>query len=101
MTVEHDSLFIGGGWVAPSTSSRITVRNAATEEVLGSVPAADVADVDRAVAAARTAVDSSDWSAAAPADRAAAMTRFADELEKRAGSADITRIPSPRTRGEG
>ncbi|MCB0950521.1 MAG: aldehyde dehydrogenase family protein, partial [Mycobacterium sp.] len=85
MTVEHDSLFIGGGWVAPSTSSRITVRNAATEEVLGSVPAADVADVDRAVAAARTAVDSSDWSAAAPADRAAAMTRFADELEKRAG----------------
>lgn len=85
MTVEHDSLFIGGGWVAPSSSSRITVRNAATEEVLGSVPAADVADVDRAVAAARTAVDSSDWSAAAPADRAAAMTRFADELEKRAG----------------
>lgn len=85
MTVEHDSLFIGGGWVAPSTSSRITVRNAATEEVLGSVPAADVADVDRAVAAARTAVDSSAWSAAAPADRAAAMTRFADELERRAG----------------
>jgi hypothetical protein len=30
MTVDRDALFIGGGWVAPSTSSRITVLNAAT-----------------------------------------------------------------------
>ena len=85
MTVDRGSLFIDGGWVAPSTSSRITVLNAATEEVLGTVPAADVADVDRAVAAARNAVEDSDWSGASHADRAAAMTRFADELQKRSG----------------
>ena len=60
MTVDRGSLFIDGGWVAPSTSSRITVLNAATEEVLGTVPEADVAVVDRAVAAARTAVDNSE-----------------------------------------
>ena len=85
MTVERGSLFINGGWVAPSTSSRITVLNAATEEVLGTVPLADVADVDRAVAAARNAVENSEWSHASPADRAAAMIRFADELQKRSG----------------
>jgi len=85
MTVDRDALFIGGGWVAPSTSSRITVLNAATEDVLGTVPEADVADVDGAVAAARNAVENSAWSQASPADRAAAMTRFADELQKRSG----------------
>ena len=85
MTVDRGSLFIDGGWVAPSTSSRITVLNAATEEVLGTVPLAAVADVDRAVAAARNAVEKSAWSQASPADRAAAMTRFADELQKRSG----------------
>jgi geranial dehydrogenase len=83
MTVDRDALFICGGWVAPSTSMRITVLNAATEEVLGTVPLADVADVDRAVAAARNAVENSEWSQASPADRAAAMTRFADELQSR------------------
>ena len=85
MTVDRDALFINGGWVAPSTSSRTTVLNAATEEVLGTVPLADVADVDRAVAAARNAAEKSAWSQASPADRAAAMTRFADELQKRSG----------------
>jgi acyl-CoA reductase-like NAD-dependent aldehyde dehydrogenase len=85
MSVDRDALFINGGWVAPSTSSRITVLNAATEEVLATVPLADVADVDRAVAAARNAVENSEWSQASPADRAAAMTRFADELQKCSG----------------
>jgi aldehyde dehydrogenase (NAD+) len=66
MTVDRDALFINGGWVTPSTSSHITALNAATEEVLGTVPLADVADVDRAVAAARNAVESSEWSQASP-----------------------------------
>ena len=83
MTVQHDSLFIGGGWVAPSTQSRITALNAATEEILGTVPEAGVADVDRAVAAARDAVEKCEWSRSSPADRAAVMSRFADELQKR------------------
>ena len=45
-----------------------TVLNAATEEVLGTVPDADIADVDGAVAAARNAVENSEWSQASPAD---------------------------------
>jgi geranial dehydrogenase len=92
MTVDRDYLFIDGEWVTPSTSSRITVLNAATEAVLGTSPEADTADVDRAVAAARRAVDNSEWSAMTPVDRAVAMKRFADELEKR--SAVLTRTVS-------
>ena len=60
MPVDRSTLFIDGGWVAPSTSSRVTVLNAATEDVLGTAPEADVADVDRAVAAACSAVDNSE-----------------------------------------
>lgn len=92
MPVDRSGLFINGGWARPSTSSRITVRNASTEDVLGTAPEAGPADVDRAVAAARTAVDNSEWSTASPADRAAAMNRFADELKKRAG--ELTRTVS-------
>lgn len=85
MAVDRDALYIDGRWVAPSTSTRITALNASTEEVLGSVPQADVADVDRAVAAARNAVENSEWSQASPADRAALLNRFADELQTRSG----------------
>jgi len=90
MTVERDTLFIDGDWVLPSTSSRITVLNAATEEILGTVAQADMTDVDRAVAAARNAVDNSEWSTTSPADRAAALHRFADELLKRSGELAAT-----------
>ncbi|OBF95495.1 aldehyde dehydrogenase [Mycobacterium sp. 852002-51152_SCH6134967] len=92
MPIDRSTLFIGGGWVAPSSSSRVTALNAATEDILGTVPEADLADVDRAVAAARNAVDNSEWSATSPADRAAAMNRFADAMEKR--SAELTRTVS-------
>ena len=59
----HDTLFIGGGWVSPSSAARIAVRNASTEEPIGETPEAAEADVDAAVAAARRAFDDpSGWS---------------------------------------
>jgi geranial dehydrogenase len=92
MTVDYSTFFIGGRWVAPSTSTRITGLNATTEDILGTAPEAGPPDVDRAVAAARTAIDDSEWSATSPTDRAAAMHRLADELETRAG--ELTRTVS-------
>jgi aldehyde dehydrogenase (NAD+) len=56
----RDAFLVGGDWVAPSSSDRIEVENPATEEIVGHVPAAGVADVDRAVAAARAAFEG--WS---------------------------------------
>src|SRR4051794_30091290 len=54
---DFDQLLIGGQWVAPSGDQRIEVRSPATLDVVGTVPEALEADVDAAVAAARTAFD--------------------------------------------
>ena len=54
----YDRLFIGGDWVAPSSSSVFDVHSPSTGELVGRTPEAMQADIDRAVAAAREAVDS-------------------------------------------
>ncbi|MDF2581384.1 MAG: Betaine-aldehyde dehydrogenase [Mycobacterium sp.] len=50
-------LFIDGQWVSPTGTDLIEVINPATEQVLGTVPSGNGADVDAAVAAARNAFD--------------------------------------------
>ena len=85
MTINHDKLFIGGEWVAPSSAAAIEVRNASTGELIGFAPEAAEADIDAAVAAARRAFDDpSGWSAWSPTERGAALERLAAELEARA-----------------
>ena len=85
MATGHDTLFIGGEWVAPSSPARIDVLNASTGELTASVPEASEADADAAVAAARRAFDDpSGWSSWEPARRASALERLAAELEARA-----------------
>ena len=90
ITVErqtYDSLFIEGEWVPPSTPQRIPVFSASSEDRVGEVAAADIADVDTAVAAARRAFDDENgWAHWEPARRAAALERFAAELTTRAES---------------
>lgn len=79
-----DTLFIGGENVTPQSSSRIEVRSASSEDVIGSVPEASEADVDAAVAAARRAFDDPNgWSQWDPARRADTLDRLADDLERR------------------
>ncbi|GGX94833.1 aldehyde dehydrogenase family protein [Streptomyces anandii] len=60
----------------------LQVINPATEEVVATVPAADAHDIDRAVARAAAAQRS--WAAAAPADRARLLRRFADVVDTHA-----------------
>jgi aldehyde dehydrogenase (NAD+) len=84
MSIQYDSLFIGGQWVAPQGSSTIKVVSASTEEPIGSVPEAVEADVDAAVTGARQAFDDpSGWSQWEPARRAEVMERFADAIDAR------------------
>ncbi|MQY40600.1 Geranial dehydrogenase [Streptomyces sp. RB17] len=93
MISHHDSLFIGGRWVAPASDERITVLRASMEDVLGSVPSGSEKDIDAAVAAARAAFDDPDgWAAWEPARRADALYRLAEALERRVE--DITRVVS-------
>ena len=61
--IASDELFIGGEWIKPQGSDRISVLAASTEEPIGSVPAGTNADINAAVKAARQAFeDPSGWS---------------------------------------
>src|SRR3954451_5192602 len=77
----HDRLYVGGEWVTPLAGRTLDVVNPYTEEVIGRVPAAGAADVDRAVAAARAAFGS--WAATPPAARAAFLAAIAEQLSER------------------
>ena len=81
--INHQSFYIGGAWTKPATANRIDVIGANSGLSIGSVPDGSNADIDRAVAAARLALDGG-WADSTPAERAAIMNKFADAMEKRA-----------------
>jgi aldehyde dehydrogenase (NAD+) len=85
-----DRFFIGGEWVAPSSRSTIDVIDSSTEEVYFRVPEAQVADMDRAVTAARGAFDEGPWPSMTHADRAEFLKGIATGLRDR--SEDIGQI---------
>ncbi|HEX3265380.1 MAG TPA: aldehyde dehydrogenase family protein, partial [Candidatus Limnocylindrales bacterium] len=82
-TRTYDSIFVDGRFVAADSGRRADVTSPRTEEVIGQVPLAGPADVDRAVAAARAAFDEGEWPRWSPAERAAALRRLADHLDRR------------------
>ncbi|MDX2276932.1 MAG: aldehyde dehydrogenase [Hyphomonadaceae bacterium] len=89
--LQHPNHFyINGAWVEPSSQAQIDVIAPATEELFFRVAAAQVEDVNRAVAAARDAFDNGPWSRMSHKDRAGYMNALASELTKRA--ADIATI---------
>src|SRR5688572_26096015 len=54
-------MFIGGEWVAPQGNRTLKVYDPATERLLYRCPNATKKDVEKAVQAARTAFDTTDW----------------------------------------
>jgi betaine-aldehyde dehydrogenase len=74
--------FIDGEWSAPAEGRTEDVLNPATGETMARAPLSGPEDVDRAVAAARTAFET--WSATTPAERSLALLKLADALEERA-----------------
>jgi betaine-aldehyde dehydrogenase len=80
----YDKLFIGGEWVDPDGTGTIDVISPHTEQVIGSVPDASTADLDRAVAAARTAFDDGPWPRMTPEERGEALKRLSGALQARA-----------------
>jgi betaine-aldehyde dehydrogenase len=82
---KFDRFFIGGEWVAPSTSSMIQVISPSTEEAVGEAPEGAPADMDRAVAAARRAFDEGAWPRLTPSERAAYLRKMAGWIGDRGG----------------
>ncbi len=77
-------LLIGGQWREGNGGTQELI-DPATEQVIGSAALAAEADVDLAVAAARSAFDSPNWRRMPPADRAKRLWRLADLVEENAG----------------
>jgi betaine-aldehyde dehydrogenase len=81
---DYDKLFIGGEWVAPATSATIDVVSPHTEEVVARVPEASEADIDRAVDAARAALEQGPWPRLSPGERADVMAGLSQVIQGRA-----------------
>src|ERR1035437_7529200 len=77
----RDNIYIGGEWVQSTGTGVLEVINSTTEQVMGSVPEGTVEDVDKAVAAARSAFES--WSQTSVEERADWMQRIAEALGAR------------------
>ncbi|MEI5011347.1 aldehyde dehydrogenase [Streptomyces sp. PmtA] len=81
--VEHGKLFIGGELVDPLGTDTIEVVSPHTEQVIGRVPHASQADVDRAVAAARAAFDHGPWPRTPLEERIGVVGRIKDAIAVR------------------
>ena len=71
-------VFVGGAWAEPGGDEAIEVISPHTEEPIATVAAAGPAEVEQAVAAARTAYDEGPWPRLDPAERIAAVRRLAE-----------------------
>ena len=76
------SLFIGGEWLAGGGRKTTPVINPATEEVIGQLPHASQADLDRALAEAERGFKL--WRAIFPDQRGKILKKAADLLRERA-----------------
>jgi len=72
-------LYLDGQWVEPR-AGRYDDISPATEEVIAQAPDASPADVDAAIAAARTAFDTGPWGRASAAERARCLTQLGAAL---------------------
>ena len=79
--IERRDLYIDGQWVTPASGEVITVDEAATTDVIGTVPAGDAVDAQRAILAARRSFD--EWSRVPIAERADVVTAIAQGLRAR------------------
>jgi len=82
MAVPHYPLYIDGQSV--DTGETYEIRNPATEELVATVAKGGIAEVDRAVAAAKAAHEEGTWRRIPPAERAALLHEVANRIAGRA-----------------
>ena len=76
-----DQCLIDGKWVNAASGATFETQNPGTGTVLGRVPACGAADVDAAVASARSAFEGGSWSALHPSERKAVLVKLADLID--------------------
>jgi aldehyde dehydrogenase (NAD+) len=81
--LKNYQLYIGGEWVDATSDDGLEVINPATEETIGSVPQGSIADVDRAVGAARKSFEDGAWRRMPPRQRSDVLLRFMQTIADR------------------
>ena len=83
--VKTYQLYINGEWVESNSDKTFPVYDPSTEEVLAQVPDATAKDVDRAVAAAKTAFEEGPWATTTPQERGRVLFRLAEKIRQNSG----------------
>jgi phenylacetaldehyde dehydrogenase len=92
-------LFINGEWVEARSGKTLRVFDPATGREIGQAADAGPEDVDRAVAAARAALETGPWATMAPSGREALLCKLADLIAKNAAEfAEIESLDNGKTR---
>ncbi|MFJ9722294.1 aldehyde dehydrogenase [Streptomyces sp. NPDC101209] len=72
----YDRLFVGGSWVRPDSPELLDIASPHDRSVIGRAAQARPADIDRALAAARTSFEKGAWRLTSPERRIAVLRRF-------------------------
>ena len=80
--VRQTRLLIDNKWVEPAQGEHFETYNPATGEVIAEVAAGSTPDVDKAVKAARRALEGGPWSTMDAADRGRLLYKLADLVEQ-------------------
>jgi betaine-aldehyde dehydrogenase len=84
LALHTQSLYIDGEFVRAEATGTIDVIDPATGDVIGRVPDAGAADVDRAATAARAAFDTGPWKTSTAQDRGRILFKLAQIVRDRA-----------------
>ncbi|MGH2405995.1 MAG: 5-carboxymethyl-2-hydroxymuconate semialdehyde dehydrogenase [bacterium] len=82
--------FIGGAFVDSASGETFSTLNPATNEPVATVARGSADDIDRAVRAAREAFDAGPWPRIPAADRARALHRIAEGIDRRVEEIALT-----------
>src|SRR5881396_1858997 len=77
-------MYVNGEWVESKSSKTFPVYDPATEEVIAQVPDSNADDVDRAVAAAKSAFEDGPWASATAQERGRVLFRLAEKIRQNA-----------------
>ena len=90
--IESPKMVIGGASVEADSGESFEVINPATGKAMTEVPRGNIADVDKAVEAARQAFDDRRWSGLRPGKRTEILIKLADLIKR--NMSELTQIES-------
>jgi aldehyde dehydrogenase (NAD+) len=78
-----ECIFVDGKWTSPRGKERLSVISPVTEEEIMTFPDGTPEDMDRAVAAGRTAFDTGPWPRLSAQERGAMLLKVSAVLQRR------------------